>query len=276
MAWFRLDDNGYDHDKVLAAGDRAYGVWCRAGQYSSNKRTDGYVSFRGSRMLCSDKRVWARLVSVGLLHEVDGGYQIHDYLDYNPSKVQLEAKSKVRSEAGKRGADARWDGKRDGNCHGKRDGGRHDPADAPVPSRPVPSPVEIPTSAKPAPFGLDLTGEPEQKPRKKARRATPIPDGWEPTVKHAELAKAEGRDLKREVEKFRDHALATGRTLKDWNAGFRTWLRSEFGRGKAQQDEPWEPWSEPEPDPEQLAAPEGVPMPDELRVALKEFSSKVV
>lgn len=29
----------------------------------------------------------------------------------------------------------------------------------------------------------------------------------------------------REVDKFRDHAAAKGRTLKDWNAGWRNWIR---------------------------------------------------
>ena len=107
MAWFRLDDNGYDHTKVLNAGDRAYGVWCRAGQYCSNKKTDGFVSEAASRRLCGDKRVWAKLVEVGLLDTADGGYTIHDFLVYNPSREELDAKAKAKSEAGKSGVSAK-------------------------------------------------------------------------------------------------------------------------------------------------------------------------
>lgn len=108
MSWFRLDDNGYDHDKVLSAGDRAYGAWCRAGQYSSNKKTDGFVSHRAAKQINSDVRVWKRLVEVGLMESVDGGYVIHDYLEYNPSKAELEAKSEAKRAAGVLGSEARW------------------------------------------------------------------------------------------------------------------------------------------------------------------------
>jgi len=107
MSWFRLDDNGYDHDKVLAAGDRAYGVWCRAGQFSSNKMTDGFVSKSAARRLCGDVRVWKRLVDVGLLDHADGGYQIHDFLVYNPSRKAVEDKSNARREAGRKGGEAK-------------------------------------------------------------------------------------------------------------------------------------------------------------------------
>lgn len=108
MAWFRLDDNGYDHEKVLAAGDRPYGAWCRAGQYCSNKRTDGFLSQKAAMRINRDSRVWARLVEVGLLEQTVGGFRIHDYLVYNPSKAELESKAEAKSEAGKKGAAAKW------------------------------------------------------------------------------------------------------------------------------------------------------------------------
>jgi hypothetical protein len=93
---------------VLSAGDRAYGAWCRAGQYASNKKTDGFVSHRAAKQINSDVRVWKRLVEVGLMESAEGGYVIHDYLDYNPSKAELEAKSEARRAAGALGSEARW------------------------------------------------------------------------------------------------------------------------------------------------------------------------
>jgi hypothetical protein len=60
------------------------------------------------------------LVRAGLFDVVPGGYKVHDYLDYNESKVQaLERKAllkQVRSEAGKAGAASRW--QKDGKPHG--------------------------------------------------------------------------------------------------------------------------------------------------------------
>jgi hypothetical protein len=103
-----------------------------------------------------------------------------------------------------------------------------------------PTPTSVPNTACPAPTpsGLELDGEPEQKPRRKTKRAEQLPDSWAPTDAHRELARTEGRDCDREATKFRDHAEATGRVMKDWNAAFRTWLRSDIGRGRAPKVQP--------------------------------------
>ena len=62
-------------------------------------------------------------------------------------------------------------------------------------------------------------------------RGSQIKDDWNPTDDHKKLAQQLGVDLQHEADAFRDHALATGRTLKDWDAGFRNWLRQakKFG-----------------------------------------------
>ena len=57
------------------------------------------------------------------------------------------------------------------------------------------------------------------------KRATKLPADWTPSESHRELAAAEQISLTLEADKFRDHANAKGRTLIDWNAGFRNWLR---------------------------------------------------
>jgi len=63
----------------------------------------------------------------------------------------------------------------------------------------------------------------------KPKRGSALPDDWQPTAEHAARAKRENVDLAREVEKFRAHAEATGRVLKNWNAGFTTWLLNAKG-----------------------------------------------
>lgn len=59
----------------------------------------------------------------------------------------------------------------------------------------------------------------------KKNRARALPDDWTPNDGHQEIADDAGLAVAAEADKFRDHAAANGRTLKDWDAGFRNWLR---------------------------------------------------
>ncbi|MQA76722.1 MAG: hypothetical protein GEU88_20910 [Solirubrobacterales bacterium] len=64
------------------------------------------------------------------------------------------------------------------------------------------------------------------------KRARQLPDAWQPNENHYQIARDLGRDIDRETERFRDHALSKRRTLVDWDAGFRNWLRSDYGPTK--------------------------------------------
>ena len=72
--------------------------------------------------------------------------------------------------------------------------------------------------------------EKEKPPYRGAKRKGPLPGDWEPNATHSEIAGAAGRDLALEAARFRDHALSNGRVQTDWDAAFRNWLRSEYGR----------------------------------------------
>jgi hypothetical protein len=95
MPWFKLDDRVHCHPKTLAAGDEAFGVFCRLGSYASQHGTNGFISDDAAKSITRKQRVLDRLVQVGFLERVDGGYQIHDFLDWNPSaeKVRQERDS---------------------------------------------------------------------------------------------------------------------------------------------------------------------------------------
>lgn len=43
MPWFKVDDNLAFHPKVLLSGNEAMGVWIRAGSWSAQMLTDGFV-----------------------------------------------------------------------------------------------------------------------------------------------------------------------------------------------------------------------------------------
>ncbi|MBM3451358.1 MAG: hypothetical protein FJX78_10365 [Armatimonadetes bacterium] len=124
MPWFRLEGRGAFHHKVLAAGNEAYGAWCRAGQWCSDQLTDGRVPRAVADQIAKPK-VWAKLIEAGLMHEADGGYQIHDYLDWNPSSEQERAKRDAmrekRREAGRAGGIRSGEVRR-GEAEGKQTG----------------------------------------------------------------------------------------------------------------------------------------------------------
>jgi len=54
-----------------------------------------------------------------------------------------------------------------------------------------------------------------------------IPDDWAPNLTHRAKAKQLGiKDLDSAAEAFRNHAIAQGRVLSNWDAGFASWLAS--------------------------------------------------
>ena len=63
-------------------------------------------------------------------------------------------------------------------------------------------------------------------PRKGAKRAHQLPDDWQPSDAHRQLAAERGVDLDEEAAKFRDWCAANGATKKDWEATFRNWIRN--------------------------------------------------
>lgn len=78
---------------------------------------------------------------------------------------------------------------------------------------------------------VDSDGDVDRKPARK--RATQLPDDWSPNERHRDMATQDMLDLDREAQQFKDHALANGKTYKDWDAAFRTWLTNsvKWGRG---------------------------------------------
>jgi hypothetical protein len=134
MAWFKLDDGFFHHPKVVQAGRDARDLWLAAGCYCAKELTDGVVPAACLPLLAAEAQVSgpgklaARLVVAGLFEERDGGYAIHDYLAYNPSRATVLAErarvNEVRAAAGRLGglrsgavrrrqaaADARVEGK---------------------------------------------------------------------------------------------------------------------------------------------------------------------
>lgn len=110
MAWVRLEDNFPEHPKVATVGGDAGWLHVCAIAYCSRNLTDGFVPSGAIRQLSDRNKpnvLATRLVDAGLWELASNGYIIHDYLDYNPTRVEVEAERADRSvkkaEAGRLG-----------------------------------------------------------------------------------------------------------------------------------------------------------------------------
>jgi hypothetical protein len=95
MAYVRLDDQIGEHVKVLRAGPAAAWMWAMGIAYSNRRLTDGFIPAEQIDRLTSERgaaaaKMAARCVDAGLFVPVDGGYQVHDYLTWNPSRDKVE------------------------------------------------------------------------------------------------------------------------------------------------------------------------------------------
>lgn len=122
MGWVRLDDHFADHPKIAEIGAKGIATHIRGFCYASRYLTDGFLSDAVVTLLLapeiadeqmrqtirsmdeSSHHLPDKLVAVGLWKRVRGGYLIHDYLLYNPSKEQVvaerERKRKIRTSSG--------------------------------------------------------------------------------------------------------------------------------------------------------------------------------
>ena len=74
MPWFRVDDNLDQHPKADLAGNRALGLWVRAGSYSARLLTEGFVPTAQVARLGGSRTDAQALVTAGLWEAVSGGY----------------------------------------------------------------------------------------------------------------------------------------------------------------------------------------------------------
>lgn len=95
MTWFKVDDSLHAHAKVskaMSEAPAALGLWLLAGSWCSANLTDGFVPDHKLPQLFPDAATLApTLVAAGLWRRRRGGYQFHDWHDYNPSSDAIKA-----------------------------------------------------------------------------------------------------------------------------------------------------------------------------------------
>ncbi|MFD6375396.1 hypothetical protein [Streptomyces sp. KR2] len=96
-----MDDRFPSHRKVALLGDRAFRLHVSAICWCAENLTDGRISDRELPLVAKVRGVKATaqaLVDAGLWDRLGDGWQIHDYLDYNPSREQVLAERKKNAE----------------------------------------------------------------------------------------------------------------------------------------------------------------------------------
>ena len=134
MPWARLDDQFPNHPKVRAVGAVGLALQTAAICYCAQYLTDGFLSFAAADTVIhsvlapitkDDGSVWTvamtsgmsgddaetldwkkMMVSAGLWEPRNGGYRVHDYLDYNPSKKEYLQTLRNKRIAGQAGGQA--------------------------------------------------------------------------------------------------------------------------------------------------------------------------
>jgi hypothetical protein len=104
MTWFKVDDSFHAHPKVLATEPDALGLWVVAGAWSSAHLTDGFVPTHAlSRLLPGSDDLARKLVTAGLWRRAKGGYQFHDWCNYQPTADDVRTMREKRANAGRIG-----------------------------------------------------------------------------------------------------------------------------------------------------------------------------
>jgi hypothetical protein len=266
MSWVKIDDQFTDHPKIAEAGPLAGWLYVCGLTYCARFLTDGFIPTNAVRRLADvdcPQDLAAKLVAVGLWEDAQGGYQVHDYLEYQPSRERVQSTKEARAEAGARGGQRSGESKRVANAKqiatpvataGLSTSSKQN--DTPYPY-PYPSPINIDEidrvgDTNPAPAheadvaGADAPLPPQQisTPGKNGhteRKPTPLRSVPKtPPANRREAIKVQILSppvldwaaehtpfiaVGLEAEKFLDWLDANGKTQKDYVAAFRNWLR---------------------------------------------------
>jgi len=112
MAYTNTDYSFWTNPKIRFAGRDAAFLYIAGNGFCNEYLTDGFISDTDIETVAFNafqrqpKKAVELLVKAGLWDRVPGGYMIHDYLDYNKSKQEIEELRSKKTYAGKKGGQA--------------------------------------------------------------------------------------------------------------------------------------------------------------------------
>jgi hypothetical protein len=113
LPWVRLDTQWPQNPKFLMLVEdkkwHAIAMYMAGLAYSGAHGTAGFLPFYALPTMHGTRKEAQQLVEMQLWHLCEGGYEINDWSDYQPSNEENEARSKRARDA----ALIRWHGKSD-------------------------------------------------------------------------------------------------------------------------------------------------------------------
>ena len=95
MSWVRLDDGAPGHRKIVGLSDAAFRLWIVGLTYCNQQANDGRFSAASARIMTGylaspelGRGAMAELCAAGLWAETADGFEVHDYLEYQPSQEE--------------------------------------------------------------------------------------------------------------------------------------------------------------------------------------------
>lgn len=227
MPWAKLDDHFPSHPKVIKAGGDAAWLFVCAVCYCAEHLTDG-VFPKALVPRLSDREdselLAKRLVENGLWDETQDGdeFIVHDYLDWNPSRVEIQEQRDRRAAASRKANGARWGSRNGSDSESDPDPGC-DAQEQVITDPPVPVP----------PLDLKI----QERASTKRKKGTRIPIPFDVTETMAAWAAtpdgAPGVNWDRETHKFVDYWRSkpgVAGVKLDWPATWRNWMRTASER----------------------------------------------
>ena len=139
MPWIKVDDHFDEHPKMARVGPLGWALWLAGLAYCNRNLTDGFIPYITARRLVSwdflmprngsdIESVWTvgintgmhgedvdselvigMLMDAGLWEECTGGYRVHDYMQYQPSKADVVAERQKWADKKRKGRTSQGD-----------------------------------------------------------------------------------------------------------------------------------------------------------------------
>ena len=105
MSWVRLDDGAPGHRKIVGLSDAAFRLWVVGLTYCNQQANDGRFSAASARIMTGylaspelGRGAMAELCAAGLWAETADGFEVHDYLEYQPSQEERASANRAAAE----------------------------------------------------------------------------------------------------------------------------------------------------------------------------------
>jgi hypothetical protein len=133
LSWAKIDDALDENGKIVPISDAAFRAYITSICYSARNESDGFILAKKAKEFAGRPRIIQELTECRkaspnktpspLWEPVDGGFLVHDFLEYNPSHAEQEEK-RTKDSARKRNGIAE---------ESKRPGPQPDPVPLPDP-----------------------------------------------------------------------------------------------------------------------------------------------